>query len=333
MTCRTGVSIKRFSGQKGSRLHRALVSGITGHLGRQLAVQLTASGIETHGLTRKDFVHPPPGLETVRLHRVSDETDVIIRCVCEVQPDIVFHLAAVARRDHQPDDIRPYIETNVLFGTQLLEGMKHSNCRRIVLAGSYLQHFDTDAYRPFNLYAATKQAFEDIVTFYADSYGFSGIRLTLADIYSEHDTRPKLMTDIARAWATGTPLRLHADEAWIDPIHVEDAAAACLRAGLLIEQGGVPSGALSRYSASSGGDISATDIVRLFETLGSRRIRIERTTGGGTLRKIRPRRGESLPGWAPHIPLEHGITRIIKRHAQPQNGPPSSPTERLSTAL
>ena len=304
-------------------MHRALVSGITGHLGRALAIQLTAAGIETHGLTRKDFVHPPPGLESVRLHRVSGGTDDIIGCFREVQPDVLIHLAAVARRNHQSGDIAPFIETNVLFSTQLLEGMKHSNCRQIVLAGSYLQHFGTDAYRPFNLYAATKQAFEDIVTFYTDAYGFSAIRLTLADIYSEHDTRPKLMTDIGKAWATGEALRLQAEEAWIDPIHVEDAAAACVRAGLLIEQGGVPNGILSRYSASSGSDISATDIVRLFESLTSRKIRIERTTGVGDHRKIRPRRGEPLPGWTPHIQLEHGITRII-RHYTP------SPAEPLS---
>lgn len=298
-------------------MHRALISGITGHLGRQLAIQLTASETEVHGLTRRDFIHSPPGLEVTQLHQMSHGIDEIMACFREVQPDIVFHLAAVARRDHHSSDIASFIETNVLFGTQLLEAMKQSRCRRIVIAGSYLQHYDTDAYRPFNLYAATKQAFEDIASFYTDAYGFSAIRLTLADIYSEHDTRAKLMSDIAKAWATRTPLRLHAEEAWIDPIHVEDAAAACQQAAHLMEIGDVPPGSLSRYSVSSGHDVSATDVVRLFEKLSDRRITVERTQASNSNRKIRPRRGERLPGWAPQIPLEQGISRMIGHYTSP----------------
>ena len=307
-------------------MHKAIVSGITGHLGRQLAIQLIAAGIETHGLTRKDFVRPPPGLEAVKFHRVDERIEDIIRYFREIQPDVLFHLAAAARRNHQPEDISPFVDANVLFGTQLLEAMRHTRGRRVVLAGSYLQHFDTDTYRPFNLYAATKQAFEDIVSFYIDAYGFLAVRLTLADIYSEHDTRAKLMTDIAKAWTSGTSLKLQAEEPWIDPIHAEDAAAACLSAGLLLEQSTVPSGVLSRYAASSGGDISATEIVRLFEKLSDRKIRIERTVVAGDSRKIRPWRGELLPGWFPRIALELGITRIIRHYSPVSNTLQSSPS-------
>ena len=65
---------------------------------------------------------------------------------------------------------------------QLLEGMRVFGCPRMITAGTYLQHYETDAFRAFNLYAATRQAFETVLEFYVDAYEISAVRLTLADI-------------------------------------------------------------------------------------------------------------------------------------------------------
>jgi CDP-3, 6-dideoxy-D-glycero-L-glycero-4-hexulose-4-reductase len=224
---------------------------------------------------------------------------------------VVFHLAAVARREHQIADITPFVQANVLFGTQLLEAMRQSGCRRLVIAGSYLQHFNTAEYRAFNLYAAMKQALEAVLAFYVDAFRLKAIRLTLSDIYSEHDTRPKLMTHIATAWATRTVLKLQGEEAWIDPIHVEDAAAACLHAARLLERDSGAEGSFVRYSVTSGHDVSATELVQLFEARGGRQILIQRGTTRNSDRTITPWRGETLPGWYPRVELQEGIARII----------------------
>jgi nucleoside-diphosphate-sugar epimerase len=292
-------------------MYRAVVSGVTGHLGRELAAQLVAAGVDVHGLTRQENTCLQVRNAAIRLHQVDGSTEGLVATFRALRPDVLFHLAAITRREHQTSDVAAFVDTNVLFGTQLLEAMRWSECVRLVLAGSYLQHFDTDGYRAFNLYAATKQAFEDIVVFYLDAFQLSAIRLTFSDIYSEHDTRPKLMTDIARAWATRTPLKLQAEEAWIDPIHVEDAASACLQAATLLKGSSALSGSLARYSVSSECDVSATQLARLFEELGGRQITVQRATRQNSLRTIRPRRGTALPGWTPRISLHQGIARIL----------------------
>jgi nucleoside-diphosphate-sugar epimerase len=162
-----------------------------------------------------------------------------------------------------------------------------------------------------------KQALEDIAAFYVDAFRLSAIRLTLSDIYSEYDRRPKLMTHIVTAWETRTSLKLQGQEAWIDPIHVEDAAAACLQAARLLESDFVAGGVLVRYSVTSGQDVSATELVRLFETLGDRQIPIQRGTARNSERQIRPSRGETLPGWSPRVELRQGIARIVsQKHRQ-----------------
>lgn len=288
----------------------ALVSGITGHLGQVVARQLFEQGVEVCGLTRQQLASSGPA----RLLRTDGSTQSVVTAFEQIRPDVVVHLAGLSRREHRGSDVEPFVEANILFGTQLLEGMRVSGCRHMVTAGTYLQHYDSDSYRAFNLYAATRQAFEAVLEFYVDAYQISAARLTLADIYSEHDTRPKLMTDIARAWAGSVPLNLRDPDAFVDLIHVEDAAAAFLKMASLLESGGISDRRLSRYSVSSGQDITAQELVHEFERRAGRNLQITRDCASPPARRIKPRRGEPVPGWKPYITLGDGIDRILARH-------------------
>jgi nucleoside-diphosphate-sugar epimerase len=292
-------------------MDRAVVSGITGHLGAEVARQLVARGVEVFGLTRQDRAVDSGIIAPVRLHRIGGRTETLLDIFNQVRPDTVFHLAGLSRRNHNSEDIVPFIEANVLLGTQLLEAMRLSGCGRIVTAGTYLQHFDTDGYRAFNLYAATKQAFEDLLAYYVDACGFTAVRLTLCDIYSEHDRRPKLMTDIVNSWAHATPLQLRDAQARVDLIHVEDAAAAFLQAARLIESAVIPAQTLTRYSVSSGRDLTSSELVGLFERVSGKALNVVQGNAA-PVRNLTPWRGAGIPGWMPRISLEDGIVRILQ---------------------
>jgi nucleoside-diphosphate-sugar epimerase len=295
-------------------MRRVLVSGITGHLGREVARQLSQQQIAVYGLTRQAVAPDRTVDRTVRLLQIDGSTESVLAAFEQTNPDVVIHLAGLSRREHRSSDIEPFVAANILFGTQLLEGMRISGCRRMITAGTYLQHYGTDAFRAFNLYAATRQAFETLLEFYVDTYDMSAVRLTLADIYSEHDTRPKLMTDIAKAWTHSTPLNLRDPESFVDLIHLEDAAAAFLQAASMLESGDIPNRKLSRYSVSSGEDITALELVHRFERRAGRNLQITHDSATAPSRKIKPRRGEPVPGWKPRITLEDGIDRILASH-------------------
>jgi nucleoside-diphosphate-sugar epimerase len=292
-------------------MRRALVSGITGHLGREVAHQLSQQGIAVYGLTRQLVADDHAVGKSAVLLQIDGSTRGILEAFEQTSPDVVIHLAGLSRREHRSSDIEPFVSANILLGTQLLEGMRVTGCPRIITAGTYLQHYDTEAFRAFNLYAATKQAFEAVLEFYVDTYAISAVRLTLADIYSEHDTRPKLMTDIAKAWSNSTPVSLRDPHALVDLIHVEDAAAAFLHAVSLLQSGGIPDRSLSRYSVSSGEAITALELVQRFERQAGRNLRIAHDSAPASSRRIQPRRGEAVPGWRPRITLADGIDRIL----------------------
>lgn len=286
---------------------RALISGITGHVGQELACQLLAAGVEVHGITRG--VAQPD----VHLHQVDGRTESLIALFEAIRPDIVFHLAALARREHKTTDVEPFINANLLLGAQLLEASKAVGCRRFVSAGSYLQHGDSGEFRPFNLYAATKNAFEDVLTFYAEAFGFAAVVLTLCNVYGERDPRPTLITDIASALVRGTPLHLHAEESWVDLVHVEDVAAAFVRAMLLFERNELESGTFTRFSVSSGKAMTSTELVKVFERVGHRSVTVKRGEQSHPPRRGRPWRGNPVPGWEQRVTLDDGVARILQK--------------------
>jgi nucleoside-diphosphate-sugar epimerase len=290
---------------------RAVVSGITGHVGQELARQLVAAGVEVHGISRARSAFRELEEMGVRNHQIDGRTETLIALFEDVQPDVVFHLAALARREHLSADVTPFINANILLGTQLLEASKLSGCGRFVTAGSYLQHGESGDYRPFNLYAATKQAFENVLAFYVDAFEFAAVVLTLCNIYSEHDPRRTLLTDIAAA-STGKPLRLHAAEAWVDLVHVEDVAAAFMHVMTLLDDNVIHAGTLSKYSVSSGREITARELVALFERIDHRTIEIQTGERPYPARRVKPWSGTRVPGWEPRVSLEAGIQRLLE---------------------
>lgn len=304
---------RELSPETGQRqlVQNVVVSGITGHLGRELARQLVGAGVTVSGLTRQEAAANRSRDEPIRLHHIDGEAETLIDIFATVRPDAVFHLAGLYRREHQSSDIAPLIESNITFGTQLLEAARMAGCTRFITAGSYFQHFDTDDYRDLNLYAATKHAFEDVLAYYVDAFDMSAVRLTVCDVYSEHDTRRKVITDIAHAWKSSLPLSFRDEEIWIDPVHVEDAAAAFVQAAALLENKVLPQRALSRYSITCGRDVTSAELVEIFERLGGRQLAVTRGKGWTQARRMKPWRGDVVPGWKARISIEDGVRRIL----------------------
>ena len=268
--------------------------------------------MEVHGFTRQNIQELQPRLPVPAcLHPIDGRTESIVEAFLAVRPDAVFHLAALARREHRGDDILPFIEANVTFGSQLLEGTRVSGCPCFVTCGSYLQFSETGAHRSLNLYAATKHAFSSILDYYVDAFGIAAADLILCNIYGEADRRPQLITDMATAFAEDKVLRLHGSEAWVDLVHVEDVAAAFLQViALLAEQGA--RGRLQRFSVTSGNNVSGSELLALFERISARKVRIERAVAPASSRRSKPWRGPTVPGWTPRVCVEAGIDRLLR---------------------
>ena len=112
----------------------------------------------------------------------------------------IFHLASNAQRDIDLDIITNMINTNITFPTKLLEASANNNVKFFINTGSVYEYqlnqppiSEKTKIKPFNLYASTKIAFEDILKFYSNNYDLNCSTLKLFTPYGPKDNENKII--------------------------------------------------------------------------------------------------------------------------------------------
>lgn len=201
---------------------RALITGVTGFIGGVLAERLLKEGWDVHALVRPSSnVAALSFADRLTLHEADDGQD-LTSIVAAARPDIVFHLASLYLAEHRSDQIDDLVTSNILLPAKLAEAMVANGVTRLVNTGTAWQNFMGSAYLPVNLYAASKQAAEDILLYYADARDLSIVTLRLFDTYGPGDKRRKLIQILIDAAKVGENLSLSPGDQIVDMLHVDD---------------------------------------------------------------------------------------------------------------
>lgn len=102
--------------------------------------------------------------------------------------------------------------------------LTHAPQAKLVVFGTSWQFADSDHYRPFNLYAASKQASRDLLEHFA-LRGLKVLQLIMFDTYGEDDTRRKLLKILQDACACDEEISTTLGEQEIDLVHIDDVCA------------------------------------------------------------------------------------------------------------
>ncbi|MHC1712839.1 MAG: NAD-dependent epimerase/dehydratase family protein [Solidesulfovibrio sp.] len=285
-----------------------LVTGASGYVGSRLVGRLVAKGHDVVVLYRDESriaplltspsVVPLPVGASVAGYRKAIELYNV---------EGIFHLASKAVYASGEFEIAALIEANVTLGVMLLEAMSTTSCRRFVNAGTYWQHYDGPEYNPICLYAATKQAFMDIVDYYAHWKGFRCITLKLTDIYGDQDPRPKVFTLLDKAARTGERLKMTEGRQLLSFLHVEDAIGALCEAARQT-MAMTPSHAVYTVGTPL---ISLRDAVAMYLEITGKSVVIE--WGALPYRPTQimtPWLGQPLPNWMPAVDLKTGLRNL-----------------------
>ena len=223
---------------------------------------------------------------------------------------MVFHLASLFLSQHATTDISRLIRSNIEFPSQLAEAMSANHVGYLVNTGTAWQHYDDQDFCPVNLYAATKQAFADIVRYYVEAGAFQAVHLELFDTFGPADARPKLFSMLRKAALSGEPLPMSGGEQWIDLVYIDDVIKAFLAAALRIMEPG--HGVNETFAVSSNSPLPLRQLVELWQKVTGKKINVQ-----WGARPYRPREvmrpwsaGLLLPGWRASVTLEDGIRQM-----------------------
>lgn len=205
-------------------MKRVLITGITGYIGSQLA-RVLSKDCNVYGLIRdpvNETYLTPELRKKVVLLPYDGSGESVLTALKASEPDIVYHLATCYTTAHDVGAVLQLFNSNLMLGTYLLEAMSSVGCRRLVYATTVTTHYRGKGYQPLTLYAATKQAFSDLVEYYTLTGMINAAALALSDTYGPSDCRPKVLNRIRKAVIEQTPLKLTSGRQIFDTVYIDD---------------------------------------------------------------------------------------------------------------
>ncbi|MCU0656601.1 MAG: NAD(P)-dependent oxidoreductase [Polyangiaceae bacterium] len=219
---------------------KIVVTGATGHLGRQVVALLSSSGHTVIAASRSGgSPEVAPGATPVEGLAIdlSDDASVDALASCLAGAALV-HLAAwhpPATASTSLEDRRRLIEVNVLGTMRAYEAARRAKAVAVVYASSFEVYGDTQdspltetsRVKPITDYGATKLAGEDHLCSLTAEDGIRGVSLRMPAIYGPGELTPRALPNFLRAVARGERPVIAGDGADLrDLLHVRDAALA-----------------------------------------------------------------------------------------------------------
>lgn len=290
-----------------------VVTGATGFVGRRLVHFLLRTGHVVHGITR----HPEKaglwGNSNLIWHEIPRTAKTAVEVFEGIRPKHVYHLAAMFRANHSTVEMDELIEANVCYGARLAEALQATGGGVFVSAGTIWQCVNSEPYFPACLYAALKQAQEDILQHYSVNGAVRVVNVRVADAYGPDDPRPRLLSLLKRAALSGaSDVELTGGDQLIDMVHVDDVVQGLVQsvdAGDALQAGHKS----LLFSVSGGRPLKVKQLVAIIESILGRSLAVR--FGAKPYRQREMFQpwiaGAPPPGWQPLVALEDGLRNMM----------------------
>lgn len=291
---------------------KIVLTGATGFVGNHLMRKLVDRGDDVSILVRPSSKTDDVPNE-VSCITIPDSQAQLEKIFEREQFDGVIHLASLYLMSHTSNDIETLINSNVTLGTKVIDAAAASGVSFFINTGSFAQHYESQPYSPTNLYAATKQAFQDITQYYAETTDLIILTIELFNTFGPGDTRSKIFTLWDKAIREDTTLHMSPGEQIIDISYIDNVVDAYV---LAVEHAtGTNAQLLSgrTYTIPSSERMTLKQLANVFAETVNGELKIH--FGSSPYRErelmIPMEKGEALPDWTPKVSLREGIRRTF----------------------
>ena len=206
-------------------MKRLIITGVTGFIGRLLVPEIIKQFPKIRILTINK--HSGKAVRLFPFEQCEHIENLQIELIQRFNPEIAIHLATLNGVENCYSCIKPMIETNITFGTELLNIL--GDCpdfKLFVNTGSFSEYASgteqiCDAY----LYAATKSAFRVLLAYYSRLKGFKYITATPYSVYGGRPTVKRLMDYLVDSLNAENPVAMTGGEQVLDFIHIIDVVS------------------------------------------------------------------------------------------------------------
>jgi UDP-glucose 4-epimerase len=299
------------------------VTGATGYLGAEIVGELLArEGVRVVAAGRS-----LEKLERLRRRYHGSLDRLEVECVDLLDGDalpegmdVVIHAAAARPIGGLPEP-REMVRVNVETTLRAILEAVESGCRRFLYVSTQSVYGRTGApwdedspLAPEGTYALTKYAGERIAETFADTLEVIVVRLSRLYGVTPNTRWNELPGRFARRVVAGESLVIHGTgEQRLDFVHVSDAAAAVVTAGLTGQ-----AGASHVFNVGGGASVSINELAGIFGELAERRglpgvvlCRAEDAAQSCHHKELVIDRAMTELAWSPRIGLEEGLSAYL----------------------
>ena len=305
---------------------RALVTGVAGFVGSNLACALLEQGHDVVGIDcLTDYYDLRikelnlTGIPSERFTLVREDLNEVDLDQLLTGIDWVFHQAGQPGvRMSWGRDFAIYERQNISATQRLLEAARNSSAlRRLVYASSSSVYGEaesfptreTDRPQPLSPYGVTKLAAEHLCSLYAANFGVPTVALRYFTVYGPGQRPDMAFTRFVRAAVLDEVISIYGDGTQVrDFTFIDDI----VRANLMVAAGDVAPGSV--FNVAGGSNVSVKETLRVLTSLAGHPLKIDYTdkvagdvfrTGGST-DKI----AEAV-GWRAQVDIEEGLARHL----------------------
>ncbi len=291
---------------EGADSMRIAVTGATGYIGSHL-VSAFCRKHEVYAIVRT--TSETAGIQAYVKEFIVYDSEQVYGRLAAIQPEVLIHLAGVFYGEHTADNIENLLNANLVFSTVVFDAAVSAGCKKIINTGTYWQQFAKEDYNPVNLYAATKQAAEDILMYYVKARRCSAVTLQIFDSYGPDDNRKKIL-NIIRELEDGARIDMSGGRQKMYYCHIEDLVSGYARALELLAE--MAPGTAVRYALREEEPVMLRTLIEEFLRIQGKRLEIN--WGGRAYRDreiMEPAGiGTVLPGWTPRYSWQQGVETL-----------------------
>ncbi len=210
---------------------RVLITGASGFIGRHLYTRLTEQGLDCVGISRTGM--PSLGIIAADLR----DAEVIHRIINDVQPNVIFHLAAVVNSTRDYGTAVQCLQSNTTGTLNLLRASEHLRGVRLVLAsteevyGKNRSPFrERQLPRPPSSYAISKLAAEHLCTYHATQHNATTVVLRIGTTYGPGQSKTRYIPRLVLSALSGNELELNSGRKRRDYVFIDDVVRALVLA-------------------------------------------------------------------------------------------------------
>ena len=298
-------------------MERLLITGATGFIGQNLLPEIIDKFPEIRILTLNRRMEKAMAL--FPFSQCEHVEGLPMETIKRFSPEVAFHLATFTTAENSFDCIKPLIETNITFGTELLSILGDcADFKLFVNTGSFSEYSTgADKINDAYLYSATKSAFRVIVDYYSRLKGFNYITAIPYSVYGGKPTVKRLIDYLIESINAKNPVSMTGGEQILDFIHINDVTSFfihVLKHPALFES--LNNG--EEFHLGTGTGLSIKDLASIIEEVSGEKCNI--LWGGRPYREqdimyaVAPTaKNRELINWRACITIKEGLSTLFER--------------------